>query len=192
MCIRDRNKKSHKGCIIRDSLMIELALKTGMRRAELANLEAKDIHQDFLIVRGGKGGKDRIIPLIPSVAERLKNFIKEMLPEEKVFKLKAHCIGNKIRQFAKKAGLNDLHTHSLRHKFATDLVERGADIRRVQELLGHDNLSTTQVYLSITSKGIRDAVSLLDKPKGVQTLPIVNLIPPGILPTYDARGKRIS
>ena len=160
------NKRSHKGCIVRDLLLVELALKTGMRRSELANLVAKDIHQDFLMVRKGKGSKDRVIPLVPSIAERLRNFSSNMKPEEKVFQLKPACISNKIKQFAKKAGITDLHTHSLRHKFATDLLERGADIRCVQEILGHENLNTTQIYLSITSKRTREAVSLLEKPKG--------------------------
>lgn len=70
-----------------------------------------------------------------------------------------------LKQFAKKAGIDDFHTHSLRHKFATELLERGSDIRVIQELLGHTNLTATQVYLSVTSKRIREAVSLLDKEK---------------------------
>ena len=87
-----------------------------------------------------------------------------MKPDEKVFKLKPACIGNKIRFFALKAGLNNFHTHTMRHKFATDLLERGGDIRSVQELLGHTDLSTTQVYLAITDKRIRETVDLLDGP----------------------------
>jgi len=157
------NKKSHKGCITRDSLLAAIALKTGMRRSELANLEAKDIHQDFLVVRNGKGGKDRVIPLA-AIAPRLHNFVIGMKPDEKVFKLKPASISNKVRQFAKKAGLDDFHAHSMRHKFATDLLERGANIKQVQELLGHENLATTEVYLSTTDQGLRDAVKLLDKP----------------------------
>lgn len=173
------NKRSHKGCIVRDTLIVELALKTGMRRSELANLIKKDIHSDFLVVRNGKGGKDRVIPLIPSVAERLRNFTSNMLPEDNVFQLKPACISNKIKQFAKKAGLTNFHTHSMRHKFATDLLERGADIRCVQEILGHENLNTTQVYLSITGKRIREAVSLLEKegisPEFIKELqPVIN------------------
>ncbi len=159
------NKRSHKGCIIRDTLMTELALKTGLRRSELANLETKDIHLDFLVVRNGKGGKDRVILLVVSITQRLKNFTQGMKPEEKVFKLKATCISNKIRQFAKKAGLNGFHTHTMRHKFATDLLERGANIKQVQELLGHENLATTEVYLSTTDQGKRDAINLLDQEK---------------------------
>ena len=157
------NKKTHKGTIVRDSLLVALALKSGMRRSELANLEAKDIHGDFLIVRGGKGGKDRVIPLGASIAQRLRNFTAKMEPEEKVFKLKAPCISNKIRQFAKKAGLEDFHAHTLRHKYATDLLERGANVKIVQELLGHENLATTEVYLSITDRSLREAVNLLDR-----------------------------
>jgi len=133
-----------------------------MRRSELANLEPRDIHPDFLMVMNGKGGKDRVIPLAQSTAQRLQNFVADMKPDEKIFELKAPCISNKIRQFAKKAGLDGFHTHTMRHKFATDLLEKGANIRAVQELLGHENLATTQVYLSVTDLGLRQAVQLLD------------------------------
>jgi integrase/recombinase XerD len=71
------DKQSHKGCIARDLLLYDLARTSGLRRAELANLEAKDIHADFLEVRKGKGGKDRTVPLTPTLAVRLQNFIVE-------------------------------------------------------------------------------------------------------------------
>jgi len=157
-----KNKKSHKGSIVRDLLLIDVAHKTGMRRSELAELEAKDIHSDFLVVRSGKGQKDRAIPLLPDLALRFQNFTKGMTPNEKVFKLKAACIGDKIRQFSKKAGVG-IHTHSLRHKFATDLLEQGANIKQVQALLGHTNLSTTEVYLSLADGSLRQAIELLGK-----------------------------
>jgi len=156
------NKKTHKGTIVRDLLLVDLDRLTGMRRGELANLEPKDIHADFLVVRNGKGGKDRVIPLKPVIAQRLHNFIEGMQPNEKVFKLKAPCISMKIKKFARKAGLDDFHAHTIRHKFATDLLERGANLKVVQELLGHEDLSTTEVYLSIVDQGTRDAVNLLD------------------------------
>jgi integrase/recombinase XerD len=160
------NKRSHKGCIVRDLLMTELALKSGMRRGELANLAAGDIHGDFLMVRGGKGNKDRLIPLAATLAKRLQNFTKNMEPNEKVFKLKGPSITMKVKQFARRAGLNDLHTHTLRHKFATDLLERGANIKVVQELLGHENLNTTEIYLSLMPSSKNDAIELLEHGKG--------------------------
>ncbi len=156
------HKKTHKGCIVRDSLMVELALKSGMRRGELANLELKDIHDDFLVVRNGKGGKDRIIPLSSIMALRLQKFVKDMKPDQKVFSLKPACISNKIRQFADKAGLKGIHAHTLRHKFACDLLEQGTNLKVVQELLGHENLNTTEIYLSVTNRALYEAVNALD------------------------------
>ena len=64
-----------------------------------------------------------------------------------------------------------MHAHSLRHKFATDLLERGADLKIVQELLGHENLSTTQVYLAVTSERMREAVNLLESSKKKRDVP---------------------
>ena len=165
-------KRSHKKSIVKDRLMVELYLKTGMRRGELANLEAKEIHEDFLMVRKGKGQKDRMIPLLPKLAMRLNNFIKGKHPDEKVFGLTSASIGNKIRTFARKAGLIDIHTHSLRHKYATDLLERGVNIRIIQELLGHEDISTTQGYLSVTDQSLHDAVGVLGQkrkpPRGIR------------------------
>ena len=156
-------KKTHKGNIVRDALLVELALKTGMRRGELANLEVHHIHEDFLIVREGKNKKDRVIPFSPPIASRLKSYVKDKKPSDKVFGLAAPSITMKIKAYARSAGIDDFHAHALRHKFATDLLEHGADIRSVQHLLGHENLSTTQVYLSITDKRLRETVNLLDK-----------------------------
>jgi len=155
-------KKTHKSCIVRDALMTAVAHKTGMRRGELANLEPGDIHSDFLVVRHGKGDKDRVIPLTPALAIRLENFTRDMTPTEKVFKLKPPSISMKIKKFARKAGLDNFHTHSLRHKFATDLLERGANLKQVQELLGHENIATTEVYLSLAGGSLRQAINLLD------------------------------
>jgi len=157
-------KKTHKGNIVRDVLLVELALKTGMRRGELANLEVRHIHEDFLAVREGKNNKDRVIPLSPPIAMRLNSYVKDKKPTDKVFGLAAPSITMKIKTFSRSAGIEDLHAHTLRHKFATDLLEHGTDIRSVQHLLGHENLSTTQVYLSLTDKRLRETVNLLDEP----------------------------
>ncbi len=122
-----RGKKSHKCSIERDLLIVELYLKTGMRRSELAGLKVRDVHSDFLMVIKGKGEKDRMLPLLPDIAGRLNGFIRGRQPDESVFGLTGPSIGNKISIFAQKAGLKDIHTHSLRHKYATDLLESGAN-----------------------------------------------------------------
>jgi len=159
------SKKTHKRTIARDLLLVELALKSGMRRMELATLKVRDVHEDFLIVWDGKLKKDRLIPLTQEIATRLRDFIKDKKADAKVFGLGAPSITMKIRQFADKAGLPQFHTHTMRHKFATDLLERGADIKSVQALLGHENLATTEVYLSLTDKRLRDAIDTLSKPR---------------------------
>jgi len=161
-----RAKQTHKDCTDRDVLMVELAIKTGLRRAELANLTPNDVHSEFLVVRQGKGGKDRPVPLASSIGTRLHTFIRNMPPDQPIFGLTPGSISNKIKQWTRKAGLTSIHAHSLRHKFATDLLERGVNVRVVQELMGHENLNTTQVYLGITDQAMKEAVRRLDeKPK---------------------------
>ncbi|MFC1911852.1 tyrosine-type recombinase/integrase [Chloroflexota bacterium] len=159
------SKMTHKKTIARDQLLVELDAKTGLRTAEMSNLEARDVHADFIVVRSGKGDKDRVIPLAPAIAQKLNTFVKGMAPNEKVFKLKAKCISMKIKKFARQAGDEYFHAHSMRHKFAIDLLERGVDLKVVQELLGHENLSTTQLYLAVTDERKREAVNLLEGPK---------------------------
>ncbi len=158
-----RGKRSHRKSIERDLLILELYLKTGMRRNELAELKVGDVHSDFIMVLKGKGGRDRMIPLTPDIARRLNSFVKDRPPDESVFELTGRSIGNKFYVFARKAGQKSIHTHSLRHKYATDLLESGANIRIVQRLLGHADLDTTQVYLAITDDSLRDAVNKLEQ-----------------------------
>jgi len=133
-----------------------------MRREELANLEPRDIRSDFLIVKGGKGDKDRLIPLTWDIAARLHEFTKDKRPDERVFGLRAPCISMKIKQFAKRAGLHELHTHALQHKFATDLLEAGVNLKVVQRLLWHKTLATTEVYVSLTNGSLFEAVRKLE------------------------------
>jgi len=96
---------------------VELALKIGMRRGELTNLEARDVHLDFLVIKNGKGVKDRIIPLSEPIAIRLRKFIEGKKRDHKMFGLKPATITMKIKTFARRAGLENLHAHTLRHKF---------------------------------------------------------------------------
>ena len=158
-----RGKKSHKRSIERDLLIVELYLKSGMRRNKLAALKVRGVHSDFLMVIKGKKEKDQMIPLLPDIAGKLNSFIKGRQPDESVFGLTGPSIGNKINIFALKTGVKDIHTHSLRYKYAADLLESGATIRAVQQLLGHSDLATTQIYLAITDESLRDTVNGLDK-----------------------------
>ena len=115
-----------------------------------------------LIVVAGKGRKDRVIPLSESLRQDLKQLTHDKRPNESVFGLNSRSLGMKIKEWAKKANV-PLHTHSFRHYFATTLVEKGANIRVVQELLGHSSLNTTQVYLAVTANHLAEAISLLDE-----------------------------
>ena len=158
-----KSKKSHKRSIDRDLTLLETARKTGMRRSELGNLKVGDVNLDKnrLYVRGGKGDKDRVIPIHPTLLEGLSDLVRGKANKESVFGLKPRSLGNKFRDWSKSAGV-DLHAHSFRHYFATTLVERGANIKVVQELLGHSSLATTQVYLSVTADHLEDAIQLLE------------------------------
>jgi len=158
-----KNKKTHKKLALRDSLLIELATTSGMRRSELASIRVGDIDfENNRVQIIGKGNKKRTIPLLGSVSKKLQRYCQDKAPHESLFGLKPACISNQIRMLAKKAGV-DLHTHSLRHYFGTRLVEKGANIRAVQELMGHSSLNTTQVYLGVTSKHLESAVKLLEE-----------------------------
>jgi len=159
-----RSHRTHKASIFRDLVLVDTAIKTGLRRSELANLRVK--HIDFenrrLTVVGGKGNKDRVIPLVLPLAVDLRKLCADKRPNDSAFGLKYRSLGTKMREWAIKAGV-DLHTHSFRHYFATSLVEKGANIRAVQELLGHTNLNTTQVYLAVTARHLEEAINLLDE-----------------------------
>ena len=156
-----KNHRTHKSSTRRDLLLIETAMNTGLRRAELANLAAEHINFEArrLLVLGGKGNRDRVIPLTASLAFSLDKFCEGFEPFQKVFGLSYRSLGLKISDWAKKADV-PLHTHSFRHYFATKLVEKGANIRVVQELLGHSSLNTTQVYLSVTANHLEEAIGL--------------------------------
>ncbi|MFC1914982.1 tyrosine-type recombinase/integrase, partial [Chloroflexota bacterium] len=154
-----KSKRSHKGTVNRDILLIDLAIHTGLRRSELASLKVGDIdlERQVLVVRQGKGSKDRIIPISKSTSEKLAEFIKGKNKKEGLFGLAPASISGKIRTFANKAGVK-LHTHSLRDYFATSLSEKGATIREIQSLLGHSNLTHTERYTLHTDKHLKDAI----------------------------------
>ncbi len=158
-----KQKRTHKQDIDRDILLIELAYNSGLRHEELANLKVSDIliAEEALIVRKGKGQKDRTVPLPSRIVRLLEKHIKSMSSGDSIFNVKPVAISDKISRIAKKAGVN-IHVHSLRHGYATRLLEKGANIKAVQELLGHSRIGTTEAYLSLLPKHLRETVNLLD------------------------------
>ena len=150
---------------IRDRAIMELIYSTGMRAQEVVNLNYEDI--DFIsevIKVKGKGRKERLVPVGRIALEWLRKY-KNLCPykdKKAVFlnirgrRISTRSLRNIIKQFLKKASLyKNISVHSLRHSFATHLLNRGADLRTVQELLGHKNLSTTQIYTHLTTQKLR-------------------------------------
>ncbi|MEK7175289.1 MAG: site-specific tyrosine recombinase/integron integrase [Patescibacteria group bacterium] len=151
---------------LRDKAILELLFSTGLRVSELCNLKNDiNLNLDELSIRG-KGGKVRVVFL----SEEAKNSIKKYLTarkdmQEALFvtlnkeanKLDRRSVERIIKQCAIKAGISKKITpHSMRHLFATDLLRNGADIRSVQIMLGHANISTTQIYTHITDKQLHE------------------------------------
>jgi integrase len=114
----------------------------------------------------GKGMKDRVVDLVPSLVLSLEAYLKGKAHEESVFGLKASTISGMIRWAAKKAGVN-IHCHSLRHFFGETLLDTGTDPETLRRLMGHSNLSSTQRYLGRTDQQRRDAIDRMEKPPSI-------------------------
>ncbi|MFC1912778.1 tyrosine-type recombinase/integrase [Chloroflexota bacterium] len=160
------SKVTHRGILERDLLILDTMAMTGLRRGEIVNLRVGDLYfndgRSLLMVKNGKGAKDRCIPLNPTIAYRLHKYIIDQELSGRVFPITARNLSVKIHTWARKAGIPQIHTHSFRHKFATDLLQKGANLRTLQELLGHTSLSTTERYLAVTDQDKSWAVGLLD------------------------------
>jgi len=149
----------------RDALIILMLAFTGVRRSELLNLRPSDIVGGFIRIRGGKGDKDRVIPVADDLTTPLPRYVKNehINPRANLFSIHARQLCNIVKKYALAAGVDDLSPHGLRHYFATTLVERGAQIRAVQELLGHSNISTTAIYLDLIPSHLKSTIALLNK-----------------------------
>jgi len=156
----------------RDEAMIELLYACGMRISELVALNMVDINLGAGFVRClGKGSKERIIPIHEKAAQVIEDYIKEARPlllrnkdEEALFlnrrgeRLTRQGFWLILKAYAKAAGIEkEVTPHTLRHSFATHMLSGGADLRAVQELLGHANISSTQIYTHLTSEHVRHA-----------------------------------
>ncbi|MCI0542464.1 tyrosine-type recombinase/integrase, partial [bacterium] len=157
---------------LRDSAILELLFSTGLRVSELCSLSREiDLSRDELSVRG-KGEKVRVVFLSPDAKSAVREYLKKRgdiddalfishhkgasaaEKKNKSLRLTSRSVERLVNFYAKKAGISQKVTpHVLRHSFATDLLENGADLRSVQAMLGHSNISTTQIYTHITDKG---------------------------------------
>jgi integrase/recombinase XerD len=151
-----------------EALLLTFAY-TGMRRGELLNLRVADVDFErlLILVRQGKGRKDRMIPIAERLVVPLRSQCHGKAKTARVFEgLNERSVYRVVSKLARACGLDGFHPHTLRHYFATQLVERGANLRAVQELLGHADLQTTAIYLDISARHLREAIDLLDGPTG--------------------------
>lgn len=155
---------------LRDQAMLELMYATGLRVSELVNLELAGVNLNQGVVRVlGKGGKERLVPLGEEAEACLKRYLQEARPvllggascaqlfvTNRKAGLTRQAFWHAIRRHAANAGIHGaISPHMLRHSFATHLLNHGADLRVVQLLLGHSNLSTTQIYTHIARESLK-------------------------------------
>lgn len=156
---------------LRDALILELLYSTGVRVSELVNINISDINMNTKEIRiFGKGSKERIVLFGTKCSDLIKEYLSkarlELLVENNKDYLLLSKTGKKINQreiryiiddVVKKAGLKmHISPHVLRHTFATDLLNNGSDLRSVQQLLGHESLSTTTIYTHVTNEYLRN------------------------------------
>ena len=160
----------------RNRLIVEFLYSSGVRVSEATKIKVDDldVNERVARVRGGKGNKDRIIILSKRWIKNLKKYLKrKKFPSEFVFSKRTNAkpissdtIQRIIKHAAEKAGIKKHVTpHSLRHSYATHLLEAGENIRKIQELLGHSNLSTTQIYTKVSTEELKKVQSPLDNIK---------------------------
>lgn len=157
-----------KGC--RDKAMLELLYATGMRVSEMIDLKLSDVDMDIGYINCNHGAKLRVIPVYSIAKKAVKDYIEGarayMVKGSGEDTLFVNCNGNKmtrqgfwkiIKQYAVSANIEkDITPHTLRHSFATHLLENGADLKSIQEMLGHTDISSTQVYAQVVKKHLND------------------------------------
>jgi integrase/recombinase XerD len=156
---------------IRDRLIFEFLYGTGCRISELVNTDLQDVDFDANVIkiRFGKGSKQRLIPLGSSLKKSIDSYVIQvrnnisnsnksdaLLLNARGQRLTRQSIWLVINKYATEQGILDLTPHTLRHAFATHLLEGGADVRVVQELLGHSSINTTQIYTHVTVDKLRE------------------------------------
>jgi len=156
---------------LRHKTILSTIYSAGLRLSEVVNLKITDIDSERMLitVKGGKGKKDRNTVLSKELLMLLRTYFKEYKPKiwlfegEKRNQYSARSVQELYYKAAKKSGIKKkTSVHTLRHSFATHLLENGEDIRKIQILLGHKNIKTTEIYTHITNKGLKSIPSLLD------------------------------
>ncbi len=168
--ILDAPDPSQDAYALRDQALLTLLYATGMRAAELAGLKLPDVNANLGVVRVlGKGSKERLIPLAGRAIDMLQAYQRDLRPQllageqvESVFlsrtgrPLAREDVFRIVKKYVRRAGLGDkVSPHTLRHCFATQLLAGGADLRAVQEMLGHADISTTQIYTHVDADRLR-------------------------------------
>ncbi len=169
---------------LRDRALMEVLYGCGLRVSEIAGLDSSDIYTDEGFLRVfGKGSKERVVPISGKAAEALSEYMQAGRPElsmrlktispkdtaavflnakgRRITRQGIHLI---VARIGASVGINDLHPHTLRHSFATHMLEGGADLRVIQEMLGHSDISTTQIYTHVDRSHIREEY-LLSHPR---------------------------
>ena len=152
--------------------MLSLIYACGLRRSELLNLSLSDVHSDrnLLFIRQSKGKKDRVVPISNKIIEMLREYYKAYKPKEWLFegqipntKYSEKSLENVLKQSLFKTKIiKKVSLHWLRHSYATHLLERGTDLRYIQELLGHSSSRTTEIYTHVSTKRIQQIRSPFD------------------------------
>ena len=154
----------------RDKAMLELLYATGIRVSELISLDIDDIDRDMGFIRCSKGNRERMIPIGSLAIQALQDYLtkaRDLLIHDKdqraLFvninggRLTRQGFWKIIKQYKNQAKINkDITPHTLRHSFAAHLLENGADLRSIQEMLGHSDISSTQIYAQIARNKIKD------------------------------------
>lgn len=171
------NRERTDRLMIRDQAIMEILYATGVRASELVTMKLFDIDLNQRTIRiFGKGSKERLVAFSRSARETLKEYLNNLRPslavknparEEHVFlnslgkPLTVRGLELILNEVEQKTGLHyELHPHIFRHSFATHLLEGGADLRVIQDLLGHESLNTTQVYTHVTEEEMKEEFSL--------------------------------
>lgn len=156
---------------LRDKAMLEMLYATGIRVTELVSLNINDVNIKMGFLRcEGKGSKERMIPLGSAAIKSLQDYLgrsratmlknkdeKALFLNQQGKRLTRQGFWKILKKYSRKAGINgEITPHTLRHSFATHLLENGADLRSVQEMLGHADISTTQIYTHLTRQKIRE------------------------------------